>query len=207
MRSALLLIGLQRDLMDPGGRAPCDARQVEALIPHVNDLLEFLPVAKVPVVFVKNEISGANLFGKMALKGVGVKGQTGSQIDPRIRRGTEPVFAKGLPDALTSGELRNWIQDHGVNILVLAGVPVETCIFATAKSALAKGYGVKILTDCVAGRSSASRDAVLSRLEGMGAHLVLHSDWFKSVYQPPAEAVVQTEAPDESEASVESRAG
>ncbi|MFQ3587091.1 MAG: isochorismatase family cysteine hydrolase [Fimbriimonadaceae bacterium] len=206
MRSALLLIGLQRDLMDPGGRAPCDSRQVEALIPHVNDLLEFLPVAKVPVAFVKNEISGANVFGRMALKGLGLKGQTGSEIDPRIRQGREPVFAKGLPDALTSRELRTWVQDRGINILVLAGTPVETCVFATAKSALAKGYGVKILTDCVAGRSSASRDAVLSRLEAMGAHLVLHSDWFKSVYHPPVEAVVQTEAPADAEASTESRA-
>lgn len=207
MRSALLLIGLQRDLMDPGGRAPCDSRHVEALIPHVNDLLEFLPKANVPVLFVKNEVSGLNVFGRLALGGVGLRGQIGSQIDPRIRRTNEPVFPKGLADAFTNGDLSRWIQDHGINIVVLAGAPVESCILATAKSALARGYGVKILTDCVAGRSSSSRDAALARLESLGAHLYLHADWFKSVYRPPAEAVVQAEASEPTEASADKRAG
>ena len=92
----------------------------------------------------------------------------------------DEVFRKGMTDAAYSGfegvavgdgssGLANWLRQRGVTDLDVGGIATDHCVRATVLDALREGFGVRLLTDTIAGVAPESTEAALDEMRTAGA--------------------------------------
>jgi nicotinamidase-related amidase len=172
-RCALICIDMQCDFLDSQGRLPVDPVQASQALEAVNGAVRAARDTGVPVAHVVNAFrrgSIANLFRGFSA----IEGTPGAERDPRspLPVGSEPVFAKRSASAFSNPELAQWLSGQQIAELVLCGVFAGGCVHATAKSALALGYGVQVLAAGVADRNEPARLRPLRRMQTRGASIV-----------------------------------
>jgi nicotinamidase-related amidase len=166
--SALLVIDMQVDFLDHAGRMPVDRARAHDLIDHVNAAIAEAQACGALVVHIGNAFprgSVANLFRKFAA----IAGSPGAALDQRVRHDGIPYVAKRHGDAFTNPELHAMLSRAGIRRVLLAGVFANACVRATARGALAHGYQVRVLSDCVASSSDRSTARALAAMRAMGA--------------------------------------
>jgi nicotinamidase/pyrazinamidase len=67
--------------------------------------------------------------------------------------------------------LDDWLQDHEVDDVVIAGLTTDYCVRATALDAIQAGYGVTVLVDLVRGVHDDKAEQALEELEAAGVEL------------------------------------
>ncbi|MFF1875993.1 isochorismatase family protein [Kitasatospora herbaricolor] len=68
--------------------------------------------------------------------------------------------------------VHNLLDEHGVDVIDVAGIATDYCVRASALDALSHGQRVRVLTDLVAGVAPRSSEAALAELAHAGAELV-----------------------------------
>lgn len=89
------------------------------------------------------------------------------------------VLTKNWYSAFKETDLHAWLQERKIERLVVAGVTANTCIFATARTAIGLGYQVSLLKDCIGFNSEQHAEFALNELEQHGA-TIIHSDTLKA---------------------------
>jgi hypothetical protein len=69
------------------------------------------------------------------------------------------------------GGIEELLENSGSKELLLVGIEAHVCVYQTCMDALAKGYGVTVLVDCVSSRSNLDRDVALANMQRSGARL------------------------------------
>ena len=95
------------------------------------------------------------------------------------REPLEAVFDKGEYAAAYSGfegrptasPLADWLREHGVDAVDVAGIATDHCVRATALDAVGNGFATRVLLHLTAGVSEASTDAALDQLRTAGVEL------------------------------------
>lgn len=111
-----------------------------------------------------------------------VVGTSGSQPHPNLERAlvhVEGWFAKGAHEAAysgfegrstTSGEtLDDYLRRRRVGSVDVVGIATDYCVAATVRSALERGYEVRVLTDLIAAVDASQGEGVLAELVSAGA--------------------------------------
>ena len=129
MASTLLLIDLQRNMLEPPEQVPCAVQ----LIDLVDALLERARAAGAPVVHVRN--NGAE-------EELDFPGTPGWELYHAPLEGEAIVDKHGM-DAFVDTDLEDLLP-AGTRI-VLAGLASDYCVRATALSALDRGYEVRLV--------------------------------------------------------------
>ncbi|KQR52093.1 nicotinamidase [Leifsonia sp. Leaf336] len=96
-----------------------------------------------------------------------------SRVGYHIRKGQGvPAYSifEGRTDA--GSTVHNLLDEHGIDIVDIAGIATDYCVRASALDALAHGQRVRVLTDLVAGVAAESSEAALAELGRAGAELV-----------------------------------
>lgn len=133
MKSALLVIDMQRGLFEPA--APFEA---DAVVARINALAERARRAGVPVLFVQHETRS----GAMQAGGIGVELLPALRVqdgDVRIRKTT--------PDSFLGTTLQAHLQAAAVGHLVICGYASEFCVDTTVRRAAALGHAVTLAAD------------------------------------------------------------
>jgi streptothricin hydrolase len=129
MKTALLLVDVQRNMLDGDAPVPATGR----LRPVLEALLATARAAGAPVVHVQND------------------GPAGGPDEPETEgwrlvfppAGGELVVRKDVPDAFAADPgLAGSLRDRGVDRVVVAGMQSEYCVEATCRGALAHGFRV-----------------------------------------------------------------
>jgi nicotinamidase-related amidase len=181
--TTLLLLDLQQDFLADDGRMPVCHSQVPALIEAVNALLT-QPDPGYRIVYVGNEFSNwdypANWFRHQAA----VKGSPGCLLDDRIGVVTGRYFPKHKASAFTNTELVRYLDATETRTVVLCGVFAAHCVQATCRAALRAGFRTSVLSDAVADRSDAGRDAALERMRRAGASILTSQQFLQRTSAP-----------------------
>jgi nicotinamidase/pyrazinamidase len=111
-----------------------------------------------------------------------VAGSPGMQFHPAFDlQQVEAVFDKGAPAAANSGfeghdtdgmALADWLREHGVNSVDIAGFATDHCVRATALDAVQQGFATTVLLDLTAGLAPAAVDAAIDEMAAAGVRLV-----------------------------------
>ena len=117
-----------------------------------------------------------------------VVGTAGSQPHPNFENAlvhVESWFAKGAHEAAysgfegrstTSGEtLDDYLRRRRIEAVDVVGLATDYCVAATVRSALERGYRVRVLSDLVAAVDPVKGERVLVELQSAGA-VVVDSD-------------------------------
>jgi nicotinamidase-related amidase len=168
-RTALVIIDMQRDFLEPGGfgsllgndvsllartiaplqKVLAAAREAGMLVVHTReghrpDLAD-APPAKLARGGLDCGIGDAGPFGRVL-----VRGEPGHDIVPELAPVPgEPVLDKPGKGAFYATDLELMLRNRGIERLIVTGVTTEVCVHTTVREANDRGFECLVLDDCV----------------------------------------------------------
>lgn len=167
-RTALLIIDMQRDFLEPGGFGASlgnDVNQLASVIPPLKTLLESArahgmlvvhtreghkpdlsdaPRAKLERGAPKQRIGDAGPMGRIL-----IRGEAGHDIIPALYPlPGEPVIDKPGKGAFYATDLHITLRYHDIEDLIVCGVTTEVCVHTTVREANDRGYRCLVPADC-----------------------------------------------------------
>ena len=169
-RTALLVIDMQRDFLEPGGfgetlgndvsllkaavpplqRVLAAARQAGLLVIHTREGhrpdLSDAPPAKVERGAPSMRIGDRGPMGRIL-----IRGEPGHDIVPELYPfDGEPVIDKPGKGAFYQTDLESMLRNCAIENLIVTGVTTEVCVNTTVREANDRGYRCVVLADCCA---------------------------------------------------------
>lgn len=186
--TALLLIDMQRDFVEPGGFGETlgnDVGMLRKVIPPLQEVLAAARSAGMLVIHTReghlpdlSDCPPAKLnrgepslrIGDPGPKGrILIRGEYGHDIIDELRPiegetvidkpGKGSFYATGLQDLLT---------EKGITSLVVTGVTTEVCVHTTVREANDRGYECLVLSDCVGSYFEEFQRAGLAMISAQG---------------------------------------
>ena len=187
-RTAVVMIDMQRDFIEPGGfgaslgndvallrRAigPCQAllagaRAAGMLVIHTREGhrpdLSDAPPAKLERGEPRLRIGAAGPMGRIL-----VRGEPGHALIPELQPlPGEPVIDKPGKGAFHATELGTILQYRGIETLVVCGVTTEVCVHSTVREANDRGYRCVVPGDCCASYFPEFHEVALRMIHAQG---------------------------------------
>jgi nicotinamidase-related amidase len=151
--SLLLVIDMQKDILTPGkGGLKLDSVQIATLIQNVNRNITIAESLGIPVAYVKNEWSNPLIvfFSGNICK----KGSPETAFDPRLKIiASAPVYLKSVPNSLSNQDLVNYIGQHQISTVYIAGMKSQACAGSTARNCLKRGLTTILLVPAIGSNS------------------------------------------------------
>ena len=166
--TALILIDMQRDFLEPGGFGetlgndvsllaaaiePCRAvlaaaRRLRMLVVHTREGhrpdLSDAPRAKVERGAPSLRIGAMGPMGRIL-----VRGEPGHDIIPALSPiDGEPVVDKPGKGAFFATDLHELLRNRHIDTLIVGGVTTEVCVHTTVREANDRGFECLVLSDC-----------------------------------------------------------
>jgi nicotinamidase-related amidase len=186
--TALVVIDMQRDFIEPGGFGASlgnDVSRLEAIIPAVGALITLFRAQGWPVIHTR-EAHKADLSdcppSKIARGGAAlrigdpgpmgrllVSGEAGAEIVPALApvRGEWVVDKPGKGMFWATG-LQERLQAAGITHLVFAGVTTEVCVQTSMREANDRGYECLLVTDATESYFPEFKAATIAMLTAQG---------------------------------------
>lgn len=186
--TALVMIDMQRDFVEPGGFGemlgndvsllrssivPCKkvleaARKVGMFIVHTReghrpDLSDLQP-AKKERGHLKTGIGDVGPMGRIL-----VRGEVGHDIIPELYPiEGEPVVDKPGKGAFYDTDLLGILRNHNIKKLIVCGVTTEVCVHTTVREANDRGFDALVPADCTASYFPEFKRIALDMIKAQG---------------------------------------
>jgi biuret amidohydrolase len=187
-KTALVIIDMQRDFLEPGGFgaalgndvtrlqaavAPCRAvlsaaRKAGLLVIHTREGhrpdLSDAPPLKVERGDPALRIGAPGPMGRIL-----VRGEPGHDIIPELYPvAGEPVIDKPGKGAFCQTDLELMLRNRGIETLLVCGVTTEVCVNTTVREANDRGFRCIVLSDCCASYFPEFHQAGLAMIKAQG---------------------------------------
>ena len=169
-RTALLIIDMQRDFVEPGGFGAMLGNDVEKLRVAIAPLQKLLAAARKAGLFILHTREGhrpdlsdlppAKLMrghGKTRIGDVGpmgrilIRGEAGHDIIPELYpMSGEPIIDKPGKGSFCQTDLELILKNRGIQTLIVCGVTTEVCVHTTVREANDRGFECLVPADCAA---------------------------------------------------------
>ncbi|HUA53902.1 MAG TPA: isochorismatase family cysteine hydrolase [Candidatus Sulfotelmatobacter sp.] len=187
-RTALVIIDMQRDFVEPGGFGAALGNDVSLVRRAIAPLQRLLAAARAAGMMVIHTREGhrpdlADLppakkaRGRFAV-GIGdpgpmgrilIRGEPGHDIIPELAPAAgEPVIDKPGKGAFFATDLHAILRNRGIERLIVTGVTTEVCVSTTVREANDRGYDCLVLGDCVASYFPELHAAALDMIRAQG---------------------------------------
>jgi nicotinamidase-related amidase len=188
-RTALIVIDMQRDFIEPGGFGESlgnDVSRLAAIVPTVGRLIAGFRVAGVPVIHTmechrpdlsdcppskRERGSPARRIGDPGSMGrLLISGEPGTAIvDELLPLPSEIVIEKPGKGAFYATPLGDILKKLGTRQLVFAGVTTEVCVQTTMREANDRGFDVLLAEDSTESYFPEFKAATLAMVRAQGA--------------------------------------
>jgi biuret amidohydrolase len=171
--TALVVIDMQRDFVDPGGFGEALGNDVSLLRAAVPPTERVLETARNLGMFIVHTREGhrpdlsdlppaKKARGKLA-NGIGDPGPMG-----RILVRGESVVDKPGKGSFYATDLGSILKARGITSLIVCGVTTEVCVHTTVREANDRGYECLVLSDCVASYFPEFQRVALEMIKAQG---------------------------------------
>jgi nicotinamidase-related amidase len=187
-RTALLIIDMQRDFLEPGGFGESLGNDVSRLRTAIGPCREMLDAARTTGFLVihtreghRPDLSDAPLakrdrgdpkarIGEPGPMGrILVRGEPGHDIISDLEPlPNEPVIDKPGKGAFYQTDLDLMLRNRSVSTLLVCGVTTEVCVHTTVREANDRGYRCIVLGDCCASYFPQFHDTGLAMIAAQG---------------------------------------
>jgi nicotinamidase-related amidase len=183
-QTALLVIDMQRDFLEPGGFGAAlgnDVTPLRNIVPTVRRLLDVFRARRLPVIHTKEGHApdltdcppakrargrgGLRIGDKGPMGRVLVLGEPGNEFVPELLpRHDELVLPKPGKGAFWRTPLNELLRHRGINRLVIAGVTTEVCVQTTMREANDRGYDCLLVEDATESYFPHFKEATLAMI-------------------------------------------
>src|SRR3981081_2630929 len=187
-RSALILIDMQRDFLEPGGFGAALGNDVTRLQAAVGPCRAMLAAGRAAGMWVLHTREGhrpdltdaprlkvergapAMRIGAPGPMGrILVRGEPGHDIIPELYpTAGEPVIDKPGKGAFYQTDLELMLKNRGIDTLLVCGVTTEVCVNTTVREANDRGFRCVVLSDCCASYFPEFHDMGLKMIKAQG---------------------------------------
>jgi nicotinamidase-related amidase len=188
-QTALIVIDMQRDFIEPGGFGATlgnDVSLLEKIVPTVGRLIEAFRAAKLPIVHTrechKPDLSDCppakRLRGKPSMR-IGdpgamgrilIAGEPGADIVPALApKPGEIVLDKPGKGAFYGTPLSAILAERGITHLVFAGVTTEVCVQTTMREANDRGFECLLAEDATESYFPEFKKTAIDMIRAQGA--------------------------------------
>lgn len=186
--TALIIIDMQRDFIEPGGFGEAlgnDVSQLEAAVPVVGALLDFARNLNMVIIHTReshsldlsdcptSKLSRGNPEYRIGDQGpmgrILIRGEPGNDIVPALRpmKG-EIIIDKPGKGAFYGTDLHTQLQQLGITHLIFSGVTTEVCVQTSMREANDRGYECLLIEDATASYFPAFKAATLEMVHAQG---------------------------------------
>jgi nicotinamidase-related amidase len=187
-KTALLIIDMQRDFLEPGGFgaalgndvtrlraavAPCQevlaaARRAGMLVIHTRE--GHRPdLADAPPLKVERGDPALRIGAPGPMGRILVRGEPGHDIIPELYPvAGEPVIDKPGKGAFYQTDLELMLHNRGIETLIVCGVTTEVCVNTTVREANDRGLRCIVLADCCASYFPQFHEMGLAMIKAQG---------------------------------------
>lgn len=187
-KTALVVIDMQRDFIEPGGFGAAlgnDVSRLLAIVPNVAALLVLFRAKGWPVIHTReahlpdlSDCPPAKIARGDASPRIGevgpmgrllVRGEAGNQIVPVLA----PVAGERVVDKPGKGMfwatgLHEVLQAEGISHLIFAGVTTEVCVQTSMREANDRGYDCLLITDATESYFAEFKAATIAMITAQG---------------------------------------
>jgi nicotinamidase-related amidase len=187
-KTALLIIDMQRDFLEPGGFGAALGNDVTRLQAAVAPCREVLAAARRASMLVIHTREGhrADLSDAPPLKvdrgdpalrigapgpmgRILIRGEPGHDIIPELYPlAGEPVIDKPGKGAFYQTDLELMLHNRGIETLLVCGVTTEVCVNTTVREANDRGFRCIVLADCCASYFPQFHEVGLAMIKAQG---------------------------------------
>jgi nicotinamidase-related amidase len=187
-KSALVIIDMQRDFLEPGGFGAALGNDVSLLQAAVEPCRETLSAARAIGMLIIHTREGhrpdltdapphkvergdpATRIGAPGPMGrILVRGEPGHDIIPELYPlPNEPVIDKPGKGAFYQTDLELMLKNRGIDTLFVCGVTTEVCVNTTVREANDRGFRCIVLSDCCASYFPKFHEAGLAMIKAQG---------------------------------------
>lgn len=187
-RTALIIIDMQRDFMEPGGFGDAlgnDVMRLQAIVPTLKQLLEAFrsrgmlvihtteshqpDLSDCPVSKLKRGHSALRIGDEGPMGRILILDEPGNAIIPELApQPNEVVIAKPGKGAFYSTPLTSILQEKGITHLLITGVTTEVCVQTTMREANDRGYECLLVEDCTESYFPGFKQATLEMVRAQG---------------------------------------
>ena len=197
-RTAILLIGYQRDYFDAEGKLSAvieESNQVSGIREHTEIVLN--AVKATPMTIVSTPISFSETYQEME-NPIGIlktirdveafkAGTWGAETIDLITQFGDRI--KEIPgkqgfDAFSNTDLSATLKSKNIDRVVIIGTVTSICVNATAMRAFDDGYAVTILSDCTSGRTTVEQDFFCTEVFPLFADVCDHKTFLERLGVP-----------------------
>jgi nicotinamidase-related amidase len=167
-RTALIIIDMQRDFLEPGGFGEALGNDVSQLRKTVAPLRELLGAARdagitvihtreghrpdmtdAPRAKVERGAPSMRIGDRGPMGRILIRGEAGHDIIAELSPiAGEPVLDKPGKGAFYQTDLDLMLRNRGIETLLVCGVTTEVCVHTTVREANDRGYRCVVVSDC-----------------------------------------------------------
>jgi nicotinamidase-related amidase len=186
--TALVIIDMQRDFLEPGGFGDALGNDVSLLRAAIAPLAAVLAAARKAGMVVVHTREGhrpdlsdlppakhrrGNFPTKIGDSGpmgrILVRGEDGHDIIPELAPlPGEPVVDKPGKGAFYATDLEAILRSRGIAHLIVCGVTTEVCVHTTVREANDRGFDCLVLSDCTGSYFPHFHEAALAMIKAQG---------------------------------------
>ena len=187
-RSALVIIDMQRDFLEPGGFGEAlgnDVSRLAAAVPPCRTVLAAArragmlvvhtreghrpDLSDAPRVKVERGHPSARIGAPGPMGRILIRGERGHDIVPDLAPAPgEPVIDKPGKGAFYGTDLDLVLTNRGIDTLFVCGVTTEVCVNTTVREANDRGYRCVVLADCCGSYFPEFHEAGLAMIKAQG---------------------------------------
>lgn len=188
-RTAVVIIDMQRDFLEPGGFGAAlgnDVAPLQAIVPTVQQLLALareqglvvihtreshLPdLSDCPQAKLDHGLPGLRIGDPGPMGRILVRGEPGNQIiDALTPLASEWVIDKPGKGMFFATDLHQRLTVAGITHLIFAGVTTEVCVQTSLREACDRGYRCLLIEDATESYFAAFKQATLDMITAQGA--------------------------------------
>jgi len=187
--TALIVIDMQRDFVEPGGFGAAlgnDVSRLGAIVPTVRALLDWARAKPITVLHTREghrpDLADCppakqrrgdpalRIGAKGPMGRILVDGEPGNDIVSALApAGDEPVIVKPGKGAFWATALDEMLRWRGITHLILAGVTTEVCVQTTMREANDRGYECLLIEDATESYFPEFKRVTLEMVRAQGA--------------------------------------
>jgi nicotinamidase-related amidase len=187
-RTALIIIDMQRDFLEPGGFGSALGNDVTRLQAAVGPCLKVLAawrrggqlvihtreghrpdLSDAPPLKVERGDPALRIGAPGPMGRILIQGQPGHDIIPELYPiAGEPVIDKPGKGAFCRTDLEFMLRNRGIETLLVCGVTTEVCVNTTVREANDRGFRCIVLADCCASYFPEFHEMGLAMIKAQG---------------------------------------